>query len=151
LAPTGNQIAPGAYVSAIQASAPAGQQSQQTLTVPNGNTLYISTLSIQNVTVAAPGSIAEVGIEPSGSTTPNYLFDLSLSSTSASETFNLTTPLVLSQGDTLVMTVTCATSDTGASTSCGANTSLVGTAQLGDDGGPPSASNPTGNGSTGSS
>ncbi len=121
----GNQLTPGPYSNAISVAAAPGQVSQGLFVVPTGNELDLTDIIIENLTQVT-GSTVQVGIQPPGAPSPKYFFEMSLSQLT-SQDFPLSTPLVLPQGATFVITVSCSG---GGSSACGTNVYFGGTAQL---------------------
>jgi hypothetical protein len=123
-AASASQLPPGPYSNAIPVVAVPGQVQQSTFIVPQGNSLQITDVIMQNLAGVA-GSELSVGIGvPGGS--PNYFFNMSLSA-SGNEDISLKTPLQLNQGYTLYLKVSCAS---GGTTACNTNTYYDGTVQL---------------------
>lgn len=115
---------PGPYSNAIPVVAVPGQVVQQTFVVPQGNSLQITDIIMQNV-AGVSGSELSVGIGTPGGT-PNYFFDMSLA-TAGEQDISLKTALQLNQGYTLYLKVSCAG---GGTTACNTNTYYDGTVQL---------------------
>lgn len=124
-AASGPQLTPGPYSNATEVVAAPGQVQQGNFVIPAGNALDLTDIIIENLT-QVNGSTVQVGLLLPGAAAPKYFFEMSLTQLT-SQDFSLKTPLVLQQGYTLVITVSCAGGGTSA---CAANVYYDGTAQL---------------------
>lgn len=122
----GNELPPGPYSNTIDVTAGPGQNQQGIFVVPSGNELDVTDIILQN-TATEPGSFMQVGVEPPGSTTPKYFFEMSLAA-SQDQPITLSTPLVLPSGSTFVVSVSCAGGNS--TTACSGAVYYGGTVQL---------------------